>query len=133
MNQPIQVVAAVIASENLILACKRSPLKSAGGKWEFPGGKVEPDESPEAALIREIREELGVEIELGDRISRTETRVGDLSIDLASYRAITIGPAPTSSTDHDELRWLPISDLAQLDWAAPDMPTVNALVRTKQM
>ena len=103
-------------------------MKSAAGKWEFPGGKVEPDESPEAALIREIREELGVEIELGDRISGAETRAGDLSIDLASYRAITIGPAPTSSTDHDELRWLRISDLAQLDWASPDVPTVEALV-----
>ena len=128
VNQPIQVVAAVIVSGNMILACRRSPMKSAGGKWEFPGGKVEPHESPETALIREIREELGIVIKLGERIARSDTRVGDFSIDLASYWASVAGPNPTSSTDHDELRWIAIPDLHQLDWAAPDLPTVNALV-----
>ena len=112
----------------MILACRRSPRKSAAGKWEFPGGKVEPGETPESALIREIREELDIAIELGKLITRTESRMGEITIDLASYRAAVVGPNPTASTDHDELRWIAIHDLGELDWATPDLPTVNTLV-----
>ena len=128
MTQSIHVVAAVIISGNTTLACRRSPAKSEAGKWEFPGGKVEPGESPDAALVRELREELDVAIQVGEPISRTETRVGAVTIDLESYRATVVGPPPTSSTDHDELRWIAIPDLRLLDWAAPDLPTVEALI-----
>jgi len=123
----IRVVAAVIRHGDEILACRRRPGISSAGLWEFPGGKVEPGETPEDALAREIREELGIDIRVGALIDRSTTALdsGRL-IDLACYeaRAETL---PTQSLDHDELRWLRPPGLGSLAWAAPDLPTVAIL------
>jgi 8-oxo-dGTP diphosphatase len=64
MTKPILLVtaAALVDSDNRVLICKRPEGKSLGGLWEFPGGKVDPGETPEAALIRELKEELGIEV-----------------------------------------------------------------------
>jgi 8-oxo-dGTP diphosphatase len=126
--EPVRVVAAVLWDEGRILACRRAPGRASAGKWEFPGGKIDAGESPEAALAREIREELGVEIEVGPLLNRASTAVGELVIDLSCYAARPIGGLPTSSTDHDELRWLPPADLRALEWAAPDLPAVEFLI-----
>lgn len=122
----IEVVAAVFYRDGKVLACKRAPGKSASGKWEFPGGKIDDDETPEFALIREIREELGISISVDGLVDRTVTQVGDLDIDLACY-LVSFSEVPSHSTDHDELRWLPVDDLSALDWAAPDLPSVAVL------
>lgn len=123
----LEVVAAVIAVGDTVLACRRAPDRSSGGKWEFPGGKVEPGESPADALVREIREELDVDIRVGELLDRSTTVMGDVAIDLACYSATLVGPAPTTSTDHDELRWLAPGELPALDWANPDLPLVKRL------
>lgn len=122
----LEVVAAVFVREGEILACRRAPGKSAAGKWEFPGGKVEDGETPEVALVREIHEELDTTISVDSLVGRSVTPVGDLDIDLACYLVITAMP-PTHSTDHDELRWVPIESLLSLDWAEPDLPAVAVL------
>ncbi|MBB1011111.1 8-oxo-dGTP diphosphatase [Dietzia kunjamensis] len=122
----IEVVAAVFHRDGEVLACKRSPGKSAAGKWEFPGGKIDDDETPELALVREIREELGISISVHRLVDRSVTPVGDLDIDLACY-LVSSAEVPSHSTDHDELRWLPIDALASVDWAAPDLPAVAVL------
>ncbi|KTR78164.1 hypothetical protein NS234_04355 [Microbacterium oxydans] len=124
----IEVVAAIIESEGLILACRRRPEKAAGGKWEFPGGKVEPGEAPAEALTREIREELDTPIRISGPLRTDDTTVGDNIIRLTCMRAQLLGPAPTHSSDHDSLRWMPLSELATLDWAAPDRPAVAELL-----
>ena len=123
----IEVVAAVFVRGSEVLACKRAPGKSAAGKWEFPGGKVDDGETPELALVREIREELGVSISVGDLVDRSVTSVGDVEIDLACYLVSSLD-IPTTSTDHDELRWVPITSLPSLEWATPDLPAVTILV-----
>ena len=125
----IEVVAAVFYRDGDVLACKRAPGTSAAGKWEFPGGKVEEGETPECALIREIQEELGISISLGPLVDRTVTAVGDFDIDLACY-LVSSSVVPTASTDHEELRWVPVTSLASLDWATPDLPAVVALQGT---
>lgn len=123
----IEVVAAVIEHEGMFLACRRRPDKAAGGKWEFPGGKIEPGETNEAALVREIQEELGTAIDVIGPLRTDDTTVGNNIIRLVCLRAQLRGDVPTDSSDHDELRWVSRSDLSGLDWAAPDLPAVAEL------
>jgi 8-oxo-dGTP diphosphatase len=126
--QPLVVVAAVIRDGGRVLACRRAPGKDAAGRWEFPGGKVEAGETPESALAREIAEELGTRIHVGALLDRTVTdRADGRAIDLACYACRLDGPAPTASTDHDALRWLPPDRLTELEWAEADLPAVRLL------
>lgn len=123
----LEVVAAVIEHEGLILACRRRPEKAAGGKWEFPGGKLERGETHNNALVREIREELKTSVEVTAPLRTDDTVVGDNVIRLICLRARLLGDPPTVSLDHDELRWVSRGDLQGLDWAAPDLPAVATL------
>ena len=123
----IDVVAAIIEHEGKILACRRRPEKAAGGKWEFPGGKQEPGETPDQALVREIFEELEVAIRVEGPLRTDDTTVGGDVIRLTCMRARFIDAPPERSSDHDDLRWLAPEELSSLDWAAPDLPAVAEL------
>jgi 8-oxo-dGTP diphosphatase len=124
----IRVVAAVITDdEGRVLACRRAPHKSLAGLWEFPGGKVEPGESDEEALVREIREELGVQIEVGQFLGSSIGPADDIEINLVAYLAMLVGSKITQSSDHDGFRWLLASELGDLKWAPADMPFVRSL------
>ncbi|MCJ1702777.1 (deoxy)nucleoside triphosphate pyrophosphohydrolase [Rathayibacter sp. VKM Ac-2926] len=123
----LEVVAAVIESDGRILACRRRPEKDAGGKWEFPGGKVEAGETHEQALAREIREELGVDIEVGDLLTTDVTITSTLTIRLSCFWAKLRGDHPTVSIDHDAMTWTPYAELADHEWAPADLPAVALL------
>jgi 8-oxo-dGTP diphosphatase len=131
MVESLHVVAAVIIRDGCVLACRRNAERSAGGLWEFPGGKVEPGESPQEALAREIREELGVDIEVGELIHRATTATDGVHVDLSSYAAKLTDAAPTASTDHDALRWVSPAQLEGLTWAKPDTPVVALLAHPR--
>jgi 8-oxo-dGTP diphosphatase len=119
------VVAAIIQdSEHNYLCAKRGDWKQAANKWEFPGGKPEANELLEDAIMREIREELGVEITVQRLFDRTTT--GD--IELVTFVCDLLGAKPTHSTDHSELRWVPESELSKLDWAEPDLPALKRIL-----
>jgi len=121
----IHVVAAVIRDGEEFLACRRN--KDRGGRWEFPGGKVETGETSHGALIREIAEELSVKISPGATLTAVDETGAGLRIEF--IHAALSAERPTASTDHDVLRWLRASDLTSVDWADADRQAVEVLVR----
>lgn len=129
-HSSLEVVGAVFRGdpqgEPAVLAFRRRAGRSAGGKWEFPGGKVEPSETQPSALVREIREELGIKVSVGELVVRASTEVDGRIIDLACYWA-TANELPTTSSDHDAIRWVTVTSLREVDWAEPDLPAVNAI------
>ncbi|QUL78729.1 (deoxy)nucleoside triphosphate pyrophosphohydrolase [Brevibacterium sp. SMBL_HHYL_HB1] len=127
MSKPLRVVGAIIQHEGKILACRRLPTKAAGGKWEFPGGKVEVGESPKAALKRELSEELGLDtVQVAELVRRETTPSSGKLIDLTCFR-VSVETPPTSSQDHDLLRWCTPAELRDLDWAVADLPMMLAV------
>lgn len=129
---PLHVVAAVIERDGMILACRRGPSKSGAGEWEFPGGKIERAEQPAEALIREIKEELGVRVRIVEPLTSEVTDVDGVALRLSCFKVKVIGQHPTSSSDHDELRWVRRAELLSLNWASPDLPAVHALIKEGQ-
>lgn len=130
-REPLHVVGAVIRrkKDGALLACRRKPGKADAGKWEFPGGKIESGELPTDALIREVREELGIRITIVKPFSSDVTVVGDRAIRLSCYEVKIVGAKPKSSTDHDKLEWVAPGALARLDWSAADLPAVQRIER----
>lgn len=127
MLKPLRVVAAVIRHNDRILACRRMKDKVAGGKWEFPGGKVESGETDQEALARELAEELGIgRCSIGALVSRSTAGASAVKIDLACYW-VDVAYPPGESTDHDVLRWCTVSELQKLDWAEADRDVVAQL------
>ncbi|MGZ5371897.1 (deoxy)nucleoside triphosphate pyrophosphohydrolase [Aeromicrobium sp.] len=109
-------------SPTQILAARRIGPPSLRGKWEFPGGKVEADESPEEALVRELEEELDVVVVLGDELFTPAGQVWQISDALEMrlwFAAVTEG-APSAVDSHDELRWLDADTLESVDWLDAD-------------
>ncbi|MFZ0530970.1 MAG: NUDIX domain-containing protein [Propionicimonas sp.] len=123
----MDVVAAVFTDGDLVLACRRKPGRDGAGLWEFPGGKLADGEPPEAGLEREIWEELGVEIEVGDLLDRSTTMVGEVPITLSCYFVRPLAGPPKVSTDHDIVTWFQRERLIWLTWTQPDLPCVRRL------
>jgi mutator protein MutT len=120
-NKIVDVVAAIIEKDGLVLATRRKNGMHLAGLWEFPGGKLEPGETPEVALRRELKEEFAVDSQIGTFFGENIHDYGDKVIRLLAYR-VTHLSGEFQLTDHDEIRWLKPEDLDDLAWAPADVP-----------
>ena len=128
MKKTVHVAGAVILNaKGEILCALRSAAMSMPGLWEFPGGKLETGESPEGCLVREIKEELGCEIAVGRLIADVEHEYPSINVHLMTYYA-SIQSGEPQAREHEQLIWLPVSRLRELEWAPADMPTVDQLL-----
>jgi 8-oxo-dGTP diphosphatase len=118
----------VLRQEACCLVAQRGPAMSQPGRWEFPGGKVEARETPSAALVRELREELGIEIEVGPWLGRGEAIVDGREIVLDVFAATRRAGEPLAR-EHAQLRWIGANEIDALDWPDADRPILPFLRR----
>ena len=121
------VVAAAIERDGCYLAARRTRPADVAGRWEFPGGKVERGESEEEALVREIREELGVYIAVVRRVPGEWPLHDDLVLHLYVAR-LTVGE-PQPLDHHDQLRWITTAQFDEIDWLESDREAVDTLAK----
>lgn len=124
----VEVVAAIIKKDNKIFCAQRNLLKSMGGKWEFPGGKIEIGETNEEALVREIREELDSEIKVDSYLMTIDHDYPTFHITMHAYLC-TLVKGELVLKEHNDSVWLCKEELNKLDWADADMPIINKLMK----
>ena len=122
----LRVVGAAIIDAGRCLVARRGATMSAAGKWEFPGGKIEVGETAAAALVREIAEELGVLIQVGEGLGRSEVPAGSRRLTLEVFTAWPIRGTPVAR-EHSAIRWVTAAELDELDWADADVPHLPAV------
>lgn len=134
-KKPVVVGAAILndaKKPTTMLAARRKAPKSLAGFWEFPGGKVEPGESLEQGLVREISEELGVDIQIHDCVE-APTAQGwplDNGMGLHVFTVTVHGGEPKPLIEHDQLEWVKLThtDMHALKWIPADRPILDALL-----
>ncbi len=124
---PVPVVCAVIERDGRVLLARRPAHKRPALKWEFPGGKVDAGETAEAALRREIREELGCAIAIAGALPRVVHADGHVTIELIPFVCrLEPGSAEPAALEHREIRWVAPAALARHDLAPADRPVARA-------
>jgi 8-oxo-dGTP diphosphatase len=121
-----KVTAAVIEKDGKILIAKRKRGDSQAGKWEFPGGKLEPGETPESCLKRELREELGIETEVGAFFCSSRFVYPHMAVELLVYRTSYVSGEITLHA-HDRAEWIAPETLSGFDFSEADKPVVRKL------
>lgn len=128
---PVPVVCALIERDGLVLLAQRPGHKHLGGKWEFPGGKVEPGEAPAAALVREIEEELGCTIEPLRPLPSSVHHYAAASIELMPFVCrLTSDTIEPVGHEHTALAWVAPRELLQPDLAPADIPVTHAYLQS---
>ncbi|GGW32073.1 DNA mismatch repair protein MutT [Streptomyces lucensis JCM 4490] len=121
------VVGAALLDGGRLLAARRSAPAELAGRWELPGGKVEPGERPEDALVRELREELGVDAEPVRRVPGEWPLRAPYVLRVWTTRLLPGSRAPQPLEDHDELRWLTADELWDVAWLDQDVAAVREI------
>ncbi len=119
-------MAAVIVSGGRVLACERSAPPEVAGRWEFPGGKVEPGESDAEALARECAEELGVRVEVGARVGPDVPLAHGRAV-LRVFAVTVLDGDEPRALEHTAMRWLAADELDSVPWLPADKPIVAEL------
>jgi mutator protein MutT len=123
MSKPIIVTAAIMVKANKVFAARRNPGSHMASFWEFPGGKIEAGETPEACLVRELFEEFGIVTQVGAFFGENTHDYGTKTIQLLAYQ-VTHVSGEFELMAHDQSRWLSPDELDQVKWAPADIPLV---------
>jgi len=121
-----EVVAALIWEDNRFLACQRPAHKARGLLWEFVGGKVEPGETREQALIRECQEELAVTVAVQDVFMEVDHVYPDLTVHLTLFNASIVEGIP-QKIEHNDLRWITVEEIDQYEFCPADEEILRRL------
>lgn len=123
----ITVTAGIISYENRILVAQRRRDKSLGLLWEFPGGKIEPGETPQECLAREIKEEFDISIDVTDFFMEHLHHYDTFDLQMYVYKATWNGQGEIHICDHEQYKWANIDELDQYQFAGADLPVVQKL------
>lgn len=127
MKKNIEVCAAVIKKEDRYFAVQRGPNGEVGNKWEFPGGKLEQSESQEAALIREIKEELGVELKIKSFMLTIHHEYKTFNLTMHAFLCEIVKGNITLLEDQGNFKWLTPKEMLDYDFAAADIAIIEKL------
>ena len=122
----MKVTAGILWRDGHVLLALRRPGKHMGGKWEFPGGKIEPGETPEESLARELEEELDVQAQVGEFLCCVHYEGDGVSLELMVYRVDHFEGAPALK-EHQEIRWVSPRELRSYELADSDRTVVERL------
>ena len=126
LSDIVKVTAAILAKDNKIIIAKRGPNDRLANKWEFPGGKVEINETPEQCLKREMKEEFDIDVSVGEYLGSSIFHYDHISIELMAYRTYWEN-GEIDLKDHDEFKWISLEQLAEFDFAPADLIFVEKL------
>ena len=126
----IHVVAAIIRKDDKILATQRGYGEYKDG-WEFPGGKINEGETPEEAIVREIKEELDADIEVGDLLVTVEHDYKDFHLSMQCFWAGLKEDSHIELLEHEAAKWLSMNELNSVEWLPADVKVVDAIVGRK--
>ncbi len=125
----LDVTCAIIQRrDGKILAAQRSRNSHLPLKWEFPGGKIDEGEDPEACIVRELEEELGITVRVVDRLAPNIHHYDEKSVRLIPFWCDILRGRPTS-LEHEQIAWVTVDGLDALDWCEADLPIVTSVVR----
>lgn len=124
------VTAALIRDEDKILIAQRGRRKRFGWKWEFPGGKVRPDETPEDCLRREIKEELNLEIRVEKHFCTTHHQYPDFNIELIAFWCSIVG-GKMKLVDHEQVLWVTVPEMNEYTFVEADLNVISALEKIR--
>ena len=123
----VEVVAALIWEKNKFMICQRPAHKARALLWEFVGGKVEPGETRDAALIRECREELGVTVSVGEMFMEVTHQYPDITVRLSLYHA-TIAAGEPQKLEHNDIRWITPAEIPNYDFCPADVEILERII-----
>ena len=126
MTNITKVTAAILLKDNKIIIAKRGPNDRLANKWEFPGGKVETNETPEQCLKREMKEEFDIDVSVGEYLGSNIHHYDHISIELMAYRTYWEN-REIDLKDHDDFKWVSLEQLTEFDFAPADMVFVEKL------
>ena len=122
----IKVTAAILVKDNKIIIAKRGPDDRLADKWEFPGGKIEINETPEQCLKREMKEEFDIDVSVGEYLGLSIYHYDHISIELLAYRTYW-KDGEINLKDHDEFKWISLEQLSEFDFSPADLVFVEKL------